>query len=39
MLITDKKDNLNDLFKVGQEVVSYENALDLIKKIEYYVKT
>lgn len=38
MLITDKKDNLNELFKVGQEVISYENALDLIKKIKYYLK-
>lgn len=38
MLITDKKDNLNDLFKVGQEIISYENAMDLTKKIEYYLK-
>lgn len=38
MLITDKKDNLNNLFKIGQEVVSYEDDLDLIKKIEYYLK-
>lgn len=38
MLITDNKDNLNDLFKVGQEVISYENTLDLIKKIEYYLR-
>ena len=38
MLITDKKDNLSDLFKVGQEIISYETALDLTKKIEYYLK-
>lgn len=38
MLITDQKSNLNDLFEVGQEIISYKNALDLIKKIEYYLK-
>lgn len=37
MLITDKKDNLSDLFNVGQEIISYDSVLDLIKKIEYYL--
>ena len=37
MLITDKKKNLNDLFKVGKEVVEYTNSKDLIKKIKYFL--
>lgn len=37
MLITDKKKNLKDLFKVGKEVVEYTDSKDLIKKIEYYL--
>lgn len=36
-LLTDKKDNLNDLFVVGREVVEYENKYDLVKKIRYYL--
>jgi glycosyltransferase involved in cell wall biosynthesis len=38
MLITDKKKNLNDLFKVGKEVVKYKNAKDLKEKIDYFIK-
>lgn len=37
MLITDHKENLNDLFTVGKEVISYSNTSDLIKKIRYYL--
>lgn len=36
MLITDNKKNLDDLFKIGKEVVSYNNAKDLIQKILYF---
>lgn len=38
MLITDDKKNLNRLFEIGKEVVSYKDANDLIKKIDYYLK-
>lgn len=37
LLVTDMKDNLNDLFEVGKEVVAYENEKDLIEKIQYYL--
>lgn len=36
MLITDYKDNLNELFKIGKEVVCYRNAEELIELIKYY---
>jgi len=36
LLITDNKINLNDLFKVGKEVVAYGNIDDLISQINYY---
>jgi hypothetical protein len=38
MLITDHKKNLNDIFRVGKEVVEYKNSEDLINKINYYLK-
>jgi len=38
MLITDKKKNLNDIFKVGKEVVDYKDAKDLEEKINYFLK-
>ena len=37
MLITDEKDNLDELFEVGIEVVSYRDADDLIDKVRYYL--
>lgn len=37
MLITDKKKNLGDLFKVGKEVVEYTSSKDLVEKIKYYL--
>lgn len=37
LLITDKKRNNNELFKVGREIEEYENADDLINKIKYYL--
>ena len=38
LLITDKKDNLSDLFEVGKEIEDYKNVEDLAKKIDYYLK-
>jgi spore maturation protein CgeB len=38
MLITDKKKNLNELFKVGKEVVEYRNSKDLMNKLNYYLQ-
>lgn len=38
MLITDKKKNLSDFFKIDKEIISYEDTDDLIEKIRYYLK-
>lgn len=38
MLLTDNKVNINDFFKVGKEIVIYDDAPDLIRKIRYYTK-
>lgn len=38
MLITDHKDNLDDLFKIDKEVIAYKNIDELIKKIRFYLK-
>ena len=38
MLITDKKKNMDDLFKVGKEVVDYTDPNDCVKKIQYYLE-
>jgi len=38
MLITDDKENLDSLFKVGKEVVAYRNGEDLIEKVNNYLK-
>jgi spore maturation protein CgeB len=38
MLITDMKDNLNELFLIDKEVVAYKNVSDLIRQIKYYLK-
>lgn len=37
LLITDKKKNLNEIFKVGEEVIEYNGLDDLIKKVTYYL--
>lgn len=37
MLITDYKDNLDDLFKIGKEIETYKDASELIEKIKYYL--
>lgn len=36
LLITDYKENLNELFKIGKEVVSYKSVDELIDLIRYY---
>ncbi|WKZ25983.1 MAG: glycosyltransferase [bacterium] len=38
MLLTDKKDNLKNLFEIGKEVIEYSDQNDLIKKINYHLK-
>jgi hypothetical protein len=38
MLITDHKENLNELFEVGKEVVVYRSIDELINLIRYYSK-
>jgi spore maturation protein CgeB len=38
LLITDYKDNLNDLFEVGKEVVAFRSSEDCIDLIHYYMK-
>lgn len=37
LLITDEKANLGELFAVGQEVVSYRNAAELVDQVRYYL--
>jgi len=38
LLITDYKDNLNDIFEIGKEVEIYHNERELIEKIGYYLE-
>jgi hypothetical protein len=37
MLITDRKDNLNDLFEVGKEVVAYSTPHEAAELVRYYL--
>jgi spore maturation protein CgeB len=37
MQISDGGENLNEFFEVGKEIVGYENADDLIDKVNYYL--
>ncbi len=37
LLLTDHKDNLDELFKVGKEIVAYKNVKELIELIQYYL--
>jgi len=37
LLITDYKENLNDLFTVGKEVVAYHNVEECIDLVRYYL--
>jgi hypothetical protein len=36
MLLTDIKDNLNDLFKVGEEVIAYSSIQEAEELVRYY---
>lgn len=38
MLLTDMKDNLSDIFEIGQEVVAYRSQYECGELIEYYLK-
>ena len=38
LLITDKKDNLNELFHENKEVISYSKKEDALEKITYFLK-
>jgi len=38
LLITDYKDNLNELFEVGKEVVAYRSPEECVDLIDYYMK-
>jgi hypothetical protein len=38
MLLTDKKDNLGDLFEIGKEVVAYTSVDEAIELIQYYLE-
>jgi spore maturation protein CgeB len=38
LLVTDMKDNLNDLFQVGKEVVAYHNPTECIQLVKYYLE-
>ena len=37
MLITDYKDNLNELFEIGREIETYKSKEELLDKINYYL--
>jgi len=37
MLITDKKDNLGDLFEIGKEVVAYSSPQEASQLVQYYL--
>ena len=38
LLITDYKDNLSQLFKIGEEVVAYRSAEECVALIKYFLK-
>lgn len=38
LLITDAKANLNELFTVDEEVVSYSSTSELVEKVSYYLQ-
>jgi len=37
LLVTDYKKNLNDLFKVGAEIIAYKTVDELCSAVEYYL--
>jgi spore maturation protein CgeB len=38
LLITDAKENLEDLFQVGKEVVAYHDARECVELVKYYLE-
>lgn len=38
LLVTDWKDNLHELFSIGQEVIAYHSTIELIDQVKYYLK-
>lgn len=38
LLITDAKDNLNELFTVGKEVIGYRSTAELVEQVKYYLE-
>lgn len=38
LLITDYKDNLNELFEIGKEIVAYRSIEECVALIHYYLK-
>lgn len=38
MLLTDYKDNLDQLFEIGKEVVAYRSKYECVKLIKYYLE-
>ena len=38
LLITDHKDNLNELFEIGKEVVSYRSIEECVALVKYYMQ-
>jgi len=38
LLITDQKNNLSDIFKIGEEIETYNSKEELIEKIKFYLK-
>jgi spore maturation protein CgeB len=37
LLITDYKDNLQDMFEVGKEIVAYRSIDECIEMVQYYL--
>ncbi|MFC3678315.1 CgeB family protein [Ferrovibrio xuzhouensis] len=37
LLLTDRKDNLGELFEIGSEVVAYSSAEEAVELIQYYL--
>jgi spore maturation protein CgeB len=37
MLLTDRKDNLNDLFEIGREVVAYSSKEEAVEIVHHYL--
>jgi spore maturation protein CgeB len=38
LLLTDRKDNLHDLFEIGKEIVAYSNKEEAVELVRHYIK-